>query len=197
MIRITFLLCISFICFGCNKSLNNPQEILNYIGDKNNGLLQEKKNDDLVFKLKYLPPEYFVHMEKVDEENKNRVLKEYQNGISFSLVIVPTEKFGKVLLRGLKNDDELKSRINFLNFQFGTLIEMSDGEKSISPALCILENTYNLNDGLNFLIVFEKDGSNILTKNIDIKFLDLVFDTGIHHFYFNKNDINNVPTIKL
>jgi len=182
---------------GCTRSIDNPHELLNYINDKNNGLVRERRVDDLIFLLRYLPPEYFVYLEKNEENKKDGLLKEYQNGISFSFHIKPAGKFGNILYRGIQNEEQLKSRINFLNFQFGSLLELNCSKTAIPPVLCVLENNYNLNDGLRFLIVFEKNDDAVIADNLDIKFIDLVFDSGIHHFNFNVNDIKNIPIISL
>lgn len=192
-----YCLCLCLLYAGCTRSIDNPQELLNYINGKNNGLVRERRVDDLIFILRYLPPEYFVYLEKNEENEKDRLLKEYQNGISFSFNIKPAGEFGNILYRGIQNEEQLKSRINFLNFQFGSLLELNCCKTAIPPVLCVLENSYNLNDGLRFLVVFEKSDDTVIADNLDIKFIDLVFDTGIHHFNFNVNDIKNIPIIHL
>ncbi|TVL99815.1 MAG: hypothetical protein CV087_16335 [Candidatus Brocadia sp. WS118] len=197
MNRFIYCLCLCLLYSGCTRSIDNPHELLNYINDKNNGLVRERRVDDLIFLLRYLPPEYFVYLEKNEENKKDGLLKEYQNGISFSFHIKPAGKFGNILYRGIQNEEQLKSRINFLNFQFGSLLELNCSKTAIPPVLCVLENNYNLNDGLRFLIVFEKNDDAVIADNLDIKFIDLVFDSGIHHFNFNVNDIKNIPIISL
>jgi hypothetical protein len=182
---------------SCTDSLDSSQEVLEYVNKSNNGLKKQRKIDDLIFTVKYLPPEYLILKENEALEADRKEQEEYLNGITFSLTISSEGDFGKVLYRGITDEEQLKSRISFLNFQFGSLLELNNNNVSITPTLSLLENTYNLTDNLNFLIVFEKDKLGEISNQLDLKYIDWIFDTGIHHFLFEQKDIDKIPKINL
>src|SRR5690606_6423925 len=162
---------------------------------------KETSANRFLLTMKYLPPEYlaFNEISKSDDDNKlfNDYLEEFKNSRTFLLIISPEDTGVDVSKYGIFNMDEYKQRINDLNFNIKEriYIQTDNGEK-YHPNLTTMENLYEVSNKKRIYLVFAENEAISNSKTLDVVFIDDFLDTGINHFLFKKDKIDNIPQIK-
>ena len=98
----------------------------------------------------------------------------------------------------VNNLPEFRQRISELNFEIKNhlFIKNKNGEKKF-PVLATFENLYEVGGKKSFYIVFTRDSKNKdVSPTIDVVFQDPFFDTGISHFMFEQDKIDNLPELQ-
>jgi hypothetical protein len=201
LLRIVLFCSLLFVKVSCSRSELNEANYYKYLNDPENGLIQVKEANGFRLEMKYLPPDLQAFNElsrgneEIDHKRFDSVIKQYENGFTFLLSISDPEiNPGEDIVQyGIFNEQEFKRRFNELHFNIDSHIWISDDSAKVPPALSMLESTFELSGPKTFYLVFEK--SEIKTKRIDVVFKDAFFDTGINHFIFKTEDINNLPKI--
>jgi hypothetical protein len=199
------LVAIIILLWGCTKSIHSEKEFYNWLNNPDNGLLKEKEIDGIKYTVKYLPVEYLVYqelskMQNYSKETKDSLIGLYINTRTFLLTIGTTEKSGSgdIMYEGISEMEEFKERVELLNFDMKEYITLKTEVGDLLPRLSTLENTYGLKNSRNVYVVFASDGEFDLMKaqKIDFTFNDEIFNTGINHFLFEREAIDNIPTLK-
>ena len=148
-------------------------------GNHTDGKLTKVKSvDDVIFQVQY----------KKDINFSDHQINE-SGGLNFLLSISSSQQDQNIIYRGIQNEEALRNRIYFLNFRFEELIQLKVGNKAIFPSLCILESTNQLSNNLRFVLAFDEGLSDLAVEEIDLLVMDMVFETGIHHFSFSKKEM--------
>lgn len=204
MIRFYLITSIILGLSACSPSSLELADYLAYINNSDNGLVQTKKINALAFKVKYLPIDYLVyrslgedtiHSQKIIEREHSN----YEGSLNFILQIGPNEEEVSfdVMTETVASIQEFKKHSFTMNFELKDYIELRLGEQKIEPILVELENTYGLTQHRNVNIVFAIDNPIMDSySTIDFVFSDEIFKTGIHHFVFDRNNIDHIPTLK-
>ena len=206
---INILLSLFFLTFfGCKSKLSSEKEFYKYWSDSSNGLFHKKSVNGFELTMKYMPHEYLMFNEiqnkPIGEKEYEELKKKYANTLSFLMTIAPesstnfssTDQVEKYNIGSL---EEFKDRMLELNFGMKEYIHLktSAGEK-YHPILATMENVYTLDNKKNIVIVFGdiKEGKSILeNEKLDVVFEDKMFDTGINHFVFEKENLLNIPEL--
>lgn len=201
--RLYLILLIFLLLEACTPSSLELNDYLAYISNPKNGLVQSRKINALAFKVKYLPIDYLVYqivgdkpytLESIDKERSN-----YKGSFNLLMQISPNEEEVSfdVMTETVASIQEFKQHSFTMNFELKDYMELHIGEQKLKPILVELENTYGLTKHRNVNIVFALDGLEIDSySTIDFVFRDEVFKTGIHHFVFDRNNIDHIPALK-
>lgn len=192
------------IFISCDDEVSSEIDLLDWVNDCDNGLLISKRVYGLKMELKYLPPAYLAYKDAaVDKSDFDSLFNIYNNSYSFLMTIGPDEEKGAdfdIMFADVNNYEEYDERVQNLNFNIKEYVCLQTEKKKYLPVLSNLENTYGLDKARTIYLVFTKDNENddlFCSGKIDIVFNDELFSTGIHHFVFNKNNIDNIPKLKL
>lgn len=181
-------------------------DLLKWINNNENGLIKESSVDGLKITMKYLPPQYLAYREMSSNENINNciydsLLNVYKWSHSFLMIVGPDEEKGEkfdVMFLNTSGKDDFTQRVYDMNFNIKDLINLKTAQRKYKPAITSLENVYSLNKSRTLYIVFtpEKENDDLLkAEKLDFIYNDEIFNTGIHHFVFNKKDIENTPNL--
>lgn len=199
-IKILVLFVLSFVIVSCKKEFKSELEFSQWLNDPDNGLKRSQNSGGLSFVLTYLPKPYLAKKEiknsKADLTETKKIMNSYANSLSFLLTIKPdsTDSEVDIMKTGVKNYDEYKQRFLAMNFELGESIKLKIGNNELAPTLFNVENTYGLANDININIVFDnKQIQQIPGEKIELVFMDDYFETGIHHFVFQKNKLFDLP----
>jgi hypothetical protein len=189
---------------SCKKEFKSEAEFYKFWNDKTNGLKKEKIVNDFKITVKYMPVDYLTYNEIKSERSKfnkmmlDSVKSKYQNSRTFLLTIEPIneKKDMDLLFQGATSFEEYKMRINMLNFNPGEYVKINAKDKSHLPVLSTMENAYNIDVKKNLYLVFANENNLLNEPELDFEFNDMIFETGINHFVFQKKDIDNIPSFK-
>lgn len=201
------MLTLAALFTGCNQGIiDSEKSLFAWMNDEDNGLVITKYVNGIKLTAKYLPPPYLAYKEWVDADKENLryqdVLEGYENNRTFLLTIGPDDREvagGDVMFYNVLNERDYKQRVKDLNFDIGKYISLNVKNHQLAPKLHTLENTYGLGNHRNIYLVFADDkinGSLLTEEKLDLKFIDGIFQTGISHFVFEKQDLDGLPEIK-
>lgn len=204
-LQFTFLL---IIVGSCNSGVSTKEELLTFINSNQDSFVRTKRVNKFNISVKYLPPQFFVLKELSGGHSpKSKVVDSlmniYGNSRTFLLTVSSDETAenpikDNVMFYGSESIQEYKERAVQMNFTMEDQFRLKTENGEFFPVLCNLENTYSAVGHKNFLIVFADTDSNqglMAAKNLDFVFTDEFFNTGINHFVFDKEQIDDVPTL--
>ncbi|WP_139314892.1 hypothetical protein [Saccharicrinis aurantiacus] len=123
--------------------------------------------------------------------------------MEFLLSIKPTKSCRVADLNyfEVENEKEFKDRQSFLNFNFGSCINLKLNEKEFNPSLCHWVRNNGLGNRYDFSIIFtpniKQEISDFkIVDSVEFVFDDCVFGTGITTFSIDIRDIKDVPKLK-
>ncbi|MGB0522467.1 MAG: hypothetical protein ACPGJS_05880 [Flammeovirgaceae bacterium] len=204
-IVIAFLLCL---LIGCRHTIGSAADFQQWLSQEENGLIQQKKSNNLALTAKYLPPQYLALRDLSAFEHPSKavydsLLETYTHSLTFLLTISPNktkQAAGDIMYRGIKDYLAYKERVSQLNFGIKKYIRLHTKNKTFKPVLAAFDNTYSLVEHRSVYLVFTEDEleSGFLDgEELDLVFNDEIFQTGINHFKFKREDILNIPSIKI
>jgi hypothetical protein len=192
-------------CQSCHSDFDSEKELYKWMADEKNGLVKSKDMGRVIFKIKYLPPEYVAFNEIKNKKNYSKatvdsLVNEFSKTKNFLMTFEFKDKStgDNVLMNGTENYNEYKERIEKLNFGLDEYLSMNTDKGEFIPLLWTLENTYTLGDKRSLYIVFGDNKSESVLLNapeLDLVFNDEIFYTGISHFVFKKDQLDAVPKI--
>jgi hypothetical protein len=196
-------LVISFLFVSltsCNREAK-IREYLAYLNDKDNGLLQEKSVGGIVFKAKYLPPDYQAYLANngtyANQNEKNEAEAKYSKTLCFMISIRPDNSETDILRLNASGYREFAERVEILSFDAYNFIGLECGDKKLKPTIAFLENLNSPEQSRNIIIGFEKTKLDPDEEMLLLTFRDELFGTGLSKFCFQTKDLSSTPKIQL
>ncbi|WP_132065886.1 MULTISPECIES: hypothetical protein [Aquimarina] len=190
------------IAMGCSSSINSEKELLKWLGDPDHGFIKKTKANGFLLSMKYLPAEYLALNEmkkdnKTDMKDFQGYVDKFKNSKTFLLTISHDEETVNVSNYNVANLSEYGQRIRDLSFNIKeVLVLKTNSGKKYNPVLTTMENAYEIANKKSIYMVFSDDQKEILnSEQLDIVFQDTFLDTGISHFVFENEKINNLPNL--
>ena len=181
---------------SCSENVPDDPVLYQKLLDETVGMTKEKSVNGVTLKSQYQPPELLALINsKGSSGNFQKALEEYNNQMSFVLLVESKEEGEDILTRGLQGYEDYQSRVQLLNFEIKDYITLEVGGRRLKPVLGTMENTYGLRTGRKLIVVFAGHPEDLLQKNteFDLIFQDPVFGTGINRFRYTTSDILNAP----
>ena len=180
-----------------------PQDYVAWIRDSENGLKRVKKIGDFTFTLLYKPKEYMACMEyqphELDEHNLKSATESYSELEHFELRIEIDKSHGEVLKYGVNNREEYQDRITYYAFKANQdaklILKNNEHQKELDCVVHHWERTYDAGPVNIIQFAFKKDDSSEQDKVF--VFDDKIFNTGRLKFKLRKEDLMNLPEIKV
>lgn len=204
--KLTWLSILIPILLSCGRNeISSYEEYVKWLNDEENGLVMNKKVDGITIKLKYMPSDYLAYQDLSGEKSINKsaidsIVSGYQKSLTFLMTLGVDGKMkkGDIMYQDISNYEEYKQKLYAMNFEVEQLTILTLGDKKYKPVLSSLENVYGLTDSRNITLVFVPDTENeksfYTSDKVLLSYDDEIFNTGINHFTFNREDINNTPT---
>ena len=171
------------------KWWNNPQ----------NGLVKEREIGNLHIEVKYVPPKFSSFNEmKGDQFSKfqlDSLTNIYSKLRTFTITLEPINdlKEHDLLQATSANFQEYRKKVIDLNFNTTDFISLKTGNKTFEPVISRMDNLYDLSPKKKLTVVFASKTIHqdlLSDERLDFVFNDLLFNTGINHFVFNKEEID-------
>lgn len=199
-----FLLSIVLLACGGNE-VSSYEDYVKWLNDEDNGLVMNKKVDGITIRLKYIPSDYLAYQDlsgekSVKKEAIDSIISGYQKSLTFLMTIGVDGKIkkGDVMYQDVTNYEEYKQKLYAMNFEVEQLTTLTLNNKKYKPVLSSLENVYGLTESRNITLVFVPESENEQTfytsEKLQLSYDDEIFNTGMNHFTFNREDIKNAPT---
>lgn len=196
---LSFLWVCGVLLSSCEKKALNAAEYRAYFQDSGNGLVQEKEIDRLVFRSHFLTPQVMAvneaHALGTGSQSIQVLTDEYSGLTYFNLTVAGggTEHVHSVLAREGFNIEETEA---YLNFDGQKDITLLAGQDTFPCVLYNFSKTYGLAKQLNLSVAFDLP-DNHQADDLTIDWNASVFNRGLIKLRFDKNDIVNIPNIKL
>jgi hypothetical protein len=187
--------------YSCSNTITTEAALLEWINNPENGFSKKATANGFLFSAKYLPSAYLAYAEfKKGDSTKDieTLSKEFENSMTLLFSIEHEQQGIDATNYNVENMVAYKERINQLNFDIKNhmFIKEKNGKK-IKPVLTTFENSYEIGGKKTFYIVFPKNKEvKNSSETIDLVFDDTFLDTGISHFVFQKEKINQLPTLE-
>ncbi|MGE3801223.1 MAG: hypothetical protein AB7H80_09400 [Candidatus Kapaibacterium sp.] len=201
----TIFTSLSLLLLGimsCSEDVDTPDDMLTWLNESERGLVHERTGAGIRWNVKYLPHDYLAarYLQSVEhptEAIRDSALESYKNTICFLLTVAPeAEGEGDVMYRGVGTFEEFESRAMALNFEVKDLMRLTYGGVETPAVISTMENTYGLNNRRDIMVIFAKDESAwSKADTIDCLLDDRIFNSGIHHFVYRKEDIDKIPVL--
>jgi hypothetical protein len=184
-------------------SSSNEKELsaaayINYVEDPGNGLLKEKEIDDIKFSLQYEPYEYLCIKElghdSVKKEELQAAIKEREDMDYFVLKIQAKNNNQELLKYKLSDEKQYQERVDYFSFRMQDDIKLIEGKDSLFCRMFHFERIFGVAPYAKFVLGFEK------SKRDEDKlfvFEDRVFKSGTIKLIITKEDITNIPSLKI
>ncbi len=212
---IIFLSGGALFCFVSWKksTVGNLEQFNEWLNAPANGCIGLRKIAGVRISCKYQPPQYIALKDRnnpgvsamKEGANIENSLARQNKMLTFLLTIGPDKDLpeqrqaGSVMYEGVANREEYVERVFSTNFYMEQNLTLYVDNEIYKPALCILENVYELSDQRNFIVTFVGDK----VKNINdgkeyiLEYDDPYFEMGKVQFRFESTDLNNAKNIKV
>lgn len=184
----------------------NVQEYYEWMNNPEHGLVQYSEVGDVKLTVKYLSSNYltYLYMQSegggdVKQKNRDSITAAYKNSLGFLLTFSPVSREGKesdIMLSGVHNYQEYVSRFMTMNFRIPEFVTLRAGGYESAPVLANSENSYGLTTKRDVLLIFPNDPKIWKSEILTISFDDRIMETGISHFAFRCEQLQNVPSIR-
>ena len=186
-----------FLLVSCTKSTLLPSDLIRWVENEENGLVQRQEFEHYFFEAKYKPIDYVVAIEgRTDQlsEKKYGQLKSELEGLQYvDMNIGPLKQKGNALSAGLSSEEEYFERLDYFVTYAQQDIFMVQGQDTLYPKLYHFERNYGLAPKNTLLLGFEQvQQSGDRTVYID----DQILGVGRIKFLFEEEQINSTPTLK-
>lgn len=203
MYKITLIFFLGLTLGGCEHRIQSEGELHHWLNDETHGLIRSKTINDFTLTIKYLPKEYLILKELKSVSSSNQYLidslaKQYENALAFLMTIKLDEGERDIMYEGVSNYIDYKQRVIDLNFDMGEYVYLKTPTGKCRPILSTLENSYSLVGHRSIYLLFGDCDAISTPQNqdtLDLVFEDEIFETGINHFLFKKEDLQNIPSI--
>lgn len=193
-----FLCGLSLLVLCCTSRHLEPAAYRKWVQDNENGLLQERQIEDIVFRAQYKPADYVILREYKDKLSDSllKARREELKGMHYLDLKLSVAGPAKDILKyGVSTENELYQRMYYFSFGFQDDLYLLDGEKKIPCSLYHFERSYDMAPERTFVLGFageEADNGKDLLLVIDSPELGV----GTVKLRFSKDNLNSIPELK-
>jgi len=193
------ILFVVIILSACRPSkFQTEQEFYAWWNDESNGFTKQYDANSFSLSAKYLPAEYlaFKELKSNPSFSFDSLVVEYNSGYTFLISIKSKNQKGDPLLK--ENDlEDFAGKIYDLNFIPEQFVQLTIGDSILVPVLSTLESGGEIGNQRTWYVVFSAlDGTEHQYKDLDLLFDDHIYNSGLHHFIFNRTDIAILPAFE-
>lgn len=191
---------IAMVILSCksNQKLLKKDEMIRYINNSKNGLVQQHEINGINVRLCYQPFSLMVSREIEAARNKEEafikeVEKRYKDNYYFMLQV---SKDNKEVIRQLGSFERYSDMLQVFSFKMNQYINLTTAKKdTVELADYLFEQSYGLSNSSNILLSFEKNKIKNLEKDLEINLGECGLGVGNLKFRFEKEDLDKVPKL--
>ena len=194
------LMALVFAASGCGRTgTSDMAEYLQWVNDPAHGLVVSRTVGGLRITVKYLPPEYRVFrelqasrkVESPDAESRTKAERRNAQSVAVLFTIAPDSTAGVSV--GLIDPLAVAAQGAELNAALGEHLRIRADGHEYAPALSTLDNDGGIRSAITITAVFVDEGNPtrlVQARNYEVVFDDPMFGTGISHFSFSREKID-------
>jgi hypothetical protein len=188
---------------SCSKKQASPQEYMNYINSKENGLLKSIDIGDYLIEVQYRPVEYTalqeIGVDQATKETLNELVQQHKGEHCVLFRIGSKDKKTDALAIGITDQQQYNDRISYLISQINKDIYLVDGKDTIPCSMHHFERSYHLTHYHTILFTFDKPEGRSKEEEGDktIVYNDNLLGIGKMNIRIDEKDIQHIPTIQL
>lgn len=194
---LNILLLATLVITSCGKEEMKPSDLIRWVEDGENGMIQRQDFEHYFFEVKYKPLDYVISVEgRTDELSsaKYEELKSQLEGLQYvDLNIGPLIQKGNALSGGTQNQEEYFERLDYFVTYANQDIFMVQGQDTLYPKLYHFERNYGLAPKNTLLLGFDQGEAN---QDRLVCIDDQVLGVGRVNFLFENEKIKSTPTLK-
>lgn len=183
---------------GCSSAVLSPESYMTWMADPKNGLVQEKRFEEVGLRLEYNTPEQLTLQDLGPDASMPAIIGaiEEREGAHYFNLQFRALKNNDVLMAGSKDQDDYYKR----QYYFGSLVQddlmLVIGNDTLPCALTHFERTYGAAPFNNLLVSFIDGQQDTLDQDIRFIYNDRAFGLGPVEFTFRKEDLLDIPDLK-
>lgn len=185
---------------SCESDSVNSDNYKLYCNNEENGLIQKRTFENIIYSLKYEPIELKVINELKAEKktwstNNFNTLKSKYNGLLYFVFKIENSNSVKSPIKTLAKSEEELAKINqYCQSKLLNDFYLESGDIKIPAVLFHIEDDYNLTNYTLISLAFE---NKIPEKDIVFVYNDPFFNNGLIKFHISKESIKDIPNIKI
>lgn len=190
----------SFLLFACSgKSSLNPKEFIRWVESDENGLFGVKVIEGLEYKIHYRPHEYITLKSQLRDSSISADSMRNQLGDLqyFTFQMKNLNGSNSPLKCGLSSETEYYDRIGYLSFGVQNDIKLIENGDTLNCVLAVFERNFNVAPTNTLSLAFESKKPLELAVTKEFVFNDKVFGNGPIRIIIDKENIENIPELKL
>lgn len=180
------------------KEQMTVSEFTDWFALKQNSLSKVRVISEMKYSLSYLPAEVMAYLELRNEDFDFERFKKVQTGYSemtyFNLKLEVLDGRGELLKYKLDSPAQYEDRIKYFSFKIEKDIYLIQGNDTIWPGLCQFERIFEVAPHVNVMFAFD---NRVFDRNREftIVYNDKVFEKGTIKYYYQNNQLINLPNI--
>lgn len=185
-----------------NGSLSSELEMYQWLNNEANGLSKTTKVNGYKINVKYLPPSYLSYMDRknglVPTKTNKDSIGATRRSRTFLLTLSPDHENKAerdILFENTQSYEDYQARMHAMNFQMGEWVTLKEGGKVLKPSGSFMENIYSLGNQRSICFVFPEESTMTedTKEELEFVFQDAFFGTGVTHFTFRRDAMNQLP----
>lgn len=189
---------------GCSSQEKQIDQYRDQVTDPESGLSVQQKIGDFIYTLRFIPPAQQMlatsNNAVMEADELKEALRQYEDHLYFSLNMKPA-KPGKLTeaISALFGESQANQVLNQLYFQLQDNFKVRYLDQEIPCSLYHAVPPVFANSGLEILLVFSTPGIDPAHVNDDLHlvFNDDVLSSGELIFSFARENLNNIPQLKI
>ena len=146
---------------SCQSNISSLEDYSKYIANPSNGFCKESSTNLLQLEVKYLPESYWAMKEKQQNSvnSFNEICKNYQNFLTFQVIIKPKEDSKKnlkeIIHRSVLHEKDYTEQITILNYRMANFFKININEQILKPLDVKLEDN-SFDKQVSFIVTFSR-----------------------------------------
>lgn len=186
---------------GCGgKKVLDKSGFEKWMKNNKNGLVKERIINRIKYKVSFQPIDWLMLKSDKQLAMNNQDIKvksDYENVLTFTLDITDTSGNYSMLRYELRHESEYYDRINYYSNLIQNDLYLVEGTDTLPCMFTHMEQTYNVSPINTITIEFVRKDKSKRYNDTWLVYNDRVFNSGILKFYFKKEDLNNIPELKI
>jgi hypothetical protein len=190
------ILC-TFFFFSCRNELK-PKEYVNWIKNKQKGLLVEKEKDSYLFRLQFKPEEYMALIETRGENTVDtsfqKVLENYSGMEYYDFMIAVKNSNNEVMKYDIKSPTEYFEKVDYMAFKMQNRFTLIADKDTLPCKLFHFERNYNTSPESHFSLGFEVPKNGVANRKLIYN--DEIFGVNEIELEIQGESISKLPKLK-
>lgn len=174
---------------SCSSSVTK-KEYIEWVENPLNGLNNNKTLGDFSYTIQYKPLEYIV----IKKNNELNEKKDFQN-LHYIDLTLSNKMYSEYLKIGLEQKEDYYHRLKYFSFGIENDVKLIDGKDSLRCVFSHYERTYGITPYIKIVMAFEKKEES--KENLFFTYHDQLFNNGIISIPIKRDELNNIPKIKI